>query len=171
MASDEFRAALGRAEERINERQDRLIDRVEESFDRIFAKIDMRLDAADKTSEIERAAVKQAIGELRDGAAIQGRLIQDQGKQIAELEQMTANGMRSSAEGAARGAGEAAGAVAVRAAAIVAADRPRPFLQTFWGKAVVVGTGVSALAGAIGLIPNIIKYGDLLLHFIGGLAK
>lgn len=168
--SDEFRTALGRAEERINERQDRLIDRVEEGISKIFAKVDQRMDSSDTTARIEREEIKRAIGDLRDGAAIQGRLIDSQGRQIAELERMTSTGMKSSAEGAAKGAGEAAGAVATAAAAVLA-ERNRPFMKTRIGKVVVFCSAFSAVVLAIGQIPNVLRVVSVVWTFIEGMAK
>lgn len=162
--SDQFRTALGRSEERLTAQQDRLFERIEARFERLEAKFEQRLDASDRDTQRELGEARRDVGELRD-------LVTKHGGRLDAMDAHRDDNMRASAEGAARGAGEAAGAVAVRAAAVVAADRPRTFLETFWGKAVVVGTGVSALAGAISIIPAAIKYGGLVLHFIGGLAK
>lgn len=164
MSEDQFRTALGRTEERWSAQLDRLFDRFEKSVDRLEAKFDLRMDATERGVQSEFDEAKIAAGELRDGIAqLRSR--------VGALEENRAANMRASAEGAARGAGEAAGAVATRAAAVVAAGAAKPFLQTFWGKAVVVGTGVSALAGAVGLIPAIVKYGGLILKFLGSLSK
>lgn len=173
--SDEFRTALGRTEERWSAQLDRLFERFEKSVDRLEAKFDLRMDATDRSVQSEFTEAKLAAGELRDGIA----LLKDR---VSDLEENRDHNMRASAEGAAKGAGEAAGAVAATSAALIsdqviaavalaASNHRKPFMETVWGKAVIVGTGVSALAGAIGLVPNIIKYGGLLLHFIGGFAK
>lgn len=160
--TDQFRTALSRAEERLTAQQDRLFERLESRFERLEAKFEQRLDATDRDTQREFGEARRDLGELRD-------LVTKHGGRLDAMDAHRDDNMRASAEGAAKGAGEAAGAVAVRAAAVVAADRSKPFLETFWGKAVVVGTGVSALAGAVGLVPNIIKYGGIILKFIGGL--
>lgn len=159
MPDASFRTALGRTEERWSAQLDRLFDRFEKSVDRLEDKL--TIVERQVQSEFEEARI--AAGELRDGIA----LLKDR---VGDLESNREANARASAEGAAKGAGEAAGAAAASAAAtILAAERPTPFLSTFWGKAVVAGTGVSALAGAVGLIPKIIVVGGAILTFLAGL--
>lgn len=160
--SDEFRTALGRTEERWSAQLDRLFERFEKSVDRLEAKFDQRMDASDKEVQAEFGETRVALGELRDGLAMQRQ-------RIDGLEHASETQMGAAAQGAARGAGEAAGAVATAAAAVVASNTRKPFIETSWGKAVVVGTGISAVTGALGLVPAIVKYGALILKFLGDL--
>jgi hypothetical protein len=162
--SDAFRTALGRAEERLTAQQDRLFERFERGLDRLEAKFDQRIDASDKEVQAEFRETRLALGELRDGIALQR-------SRIDEMDTHRDDNMRASAEGAARGAGEAAGAVATRAAAVVASGRDPPFSKTPLGKLALVCGGIMTVLAVFGAVPGIIKYGGLILAFLGGLAK
>ncbi len=155
--SEEFRTALGRTE-------DRIFERLEGRFERLEAKFDLRMDASDRTIHSEISEARRDLGELRD-------LVTKQGRRIDGMEAHRDENTRASTEGAARGAGEAAGAVAVRAAAVLAADRGPPFLKTTTGKIVAGCAGFSALVAALGSIPNVIKYAGIVMAFLAGLAK
>jgi hypothetical protein len=162
--SEEFRAALGRTEDRLSDRQDKLIDRVEEGVAKIVAKIDLRMDASDHATSTEIGEVKIALGELRDGQSAQRR-------RLDALEAKSEGNMRASAEGAAKGAGEAAGAVATAAAAVVHSHQPLPFLKTAAGRIVAVCAVFSAIVAALSQLPNVVKYAGVFFTFLAGLAK
>lgn len=162
--SDEFRTALGRTEDRLSERQDKLFERVEESVGRIFAKIDLRMDASDKTAETERQEIKTALGELRDGVAMQR-------KRIDALEQMNERGMSASAEGAARGAGQAAGIVAAATARVAAAEIGKGFFATTLGKIVALCVAFTAVVTAVSATPGAVRGLERFWHFVAEAKK
>lgn len=173
--SDQFRTALGRAEERLTAQQDRLFERLEGRFERLEAKFEQRLDASDRDTQREFGEARRDLGELRD-------LVAKQGTRIDDMEAHRNDNMRASAQGAAKGAGEAAGAVATAAAAIVseqvtaaaakvASAQRKPLLESWAGRTLAVSSAFTAIVLGLGLVPKVLVAVEAFWTFIRGLAK
>lgn len=147
MTNESFRAALDRRDDRFDEKLDRLMDRLGDRFDRMEAKFDLRQDAADHEVQSLFAANRIDLGEMRD-------LIGAQGRRVDALQGLSKAQVSASAEGAARGAVEAAGIVAAGTAKITAAEIGRNIFATALGKAVAICVGFTAMVAAIGAVPK-----------------
>lgn len=157
--TDEFRGALGRAEERLATKQEELFDRLEKSLGRLEARVEHRLDTMDKDTQREFAEARRDIGELRD-------LVNKQGDRIDEMETGRTERLMATAEGAARGAGAAAGAVAAQTAQATAQAVAKGFWATWLGKMVAAAVGFTALVTGASAMPAVARTIERVWHFI-----
>jgi hypothetical protein len=173
--SDEFRAALGRMEERLADRQDRAEERLIEQQDRSYTRIQHAIGQLEvqfvlKTNASQKE-IQATIDEIKEGAADQQAAIQDLVRRVVEMEKHRPADLASAAEGAARGAGTAASVTAADTAKVTAATIAKGFWATWTGKTVAVAAAFSAIVTAFGLVPGVVKYTGKFLDFIAGLAK
>jgi len=167
-ADDPTSAAINRLSQRIvedkdqqNERTDKIVNRLYERFDRLEAKVDLKIDQLDRDTQRELSEARRDVGELRD-------LVHSQRDRLDDIERDKARQLEASAAGAARGAGQAAAVAAADTAKVAAAQIGKSFWATWSGKTVASAVAFTALVTGAQAVPAVLRWIEKFWAFVAG---